>query len=285
MFPSANKKPTVTAVLNVFKRARNLEEQISAIRAQTFEVSEIIMWENGEDAAPDANVDIRIRSGANLGVWARFSAALNAKSDFIWMIDDDSIPGPNFLRSALDTFFETPGVIGSRGLRFRTSSSYTLYDEYGPVNPNEQAVRVDIVGHNWIFPREWLSYFWREYPSKFDHALAGEDIHLSFAVQKHLGLGTYVPPHPRGDLSVWGESAPTVAVMNDSVAISNSRESMKRFEKAFAHYVSSGFVIQNEADSTQTPLTQRIAGSVVRKAPYTAQRIALALGLRKRLRP
>jgi hypothetical protein len=243
------------------------------------------MWENGEETKPEAKVDLRIRSEKNLGVWARFSAALNASSDFIWMIDDDSIPGPNFLRSALATFAETPGVVGSRGVRFRSSRSYTLYDEFGPANPNETPVRVDIVGHNWIFPRDWLAVFWQEYPSKFDHPLAGEDIHLSFAVQKHFGLGTYTSPHPTFDLSVWGESAPTKDAMNDVVAISNHPQSMKRFEKALAHYVACGFVVQNEVGLDRPTLAEILTASMVRNAPYSAQKVARALGLKKKLRP
>jgi hypothetical protein len=277
--------PSVTAVLNLFKRGRKLEEQIYAIRSQTYPVSELLMWENGEDSSPEADVDIRIRSEKNLGVWARFSAALNAKSDFVWMIDDDSIPGSRFLESALETFSATPGVIGSRGLKFRTSKSYTLYDEYGPLNPNPDPVKVDIVGHNWIFPREWLGVFWREYSAKFDHSLAGEDIHLSYAVQKHLGLGTYVAPHPENDLSLWGEAAPTRESSKDPVAISTSPASMRRFEEALAHYVALGFEVQSEAAQIPPSRKDLFTGSVVRRAPYAAQRLAEVLGLKKKLRP
>jgi glycosyltransferase involved in cell wall biosynthesis len=275
--------PSVSVVLNVFKRGKNFSKQLDAVRAQKTPPKEILIWENGADKVEtDGQAGVsRARSDENLGVWARFSYALNASSEFVWLIDDDTIPGPGWLENALRTFRSNPGVIGSRGLKFSSSTNYLLYEEYGPNRPSEKVEEVDIVGHNWVIPREWLGYFWSEYGQKFPHDLAGEDIHLSFAVQKHLGLGTFVPPHPAGDRDSWGElSSESDFDGTDKAAISQSSESMRRFERAYAHYVKLGF----EPVCVRTQTEKRIdraLGSAISRWPYQAQRIANLVNLRK----
>ena len=109
---------------------------------------------------------------------------------------------------------------------------------------------MDYVGHAWFFEREWLTAFWRELPSPdlfaFEgepHALcAGEDMHFSYTLQKYLGLGTYVPPHPIADRSLWG-SDPDLAVTygTDGAAVSNLRQPHWKFDKAWAYYRARGF--------------------------------------------
>jgi len=273
------RRDTVSVVLNVFKRSANYEAQLAAIKAQTHPVTEIMVWENGNDSVPPGTASVHARSSKNLGVWARFAFALNATSDFVWMIDDDSIPGPEWLASALDAHDQTGGLIGSRGLRFRTTESYTLYDEFGPNNPNAEIVEVDIVGHNWIFPKPWLSSFWALGDSRFDHDLAGEDIHLSFAVQKFLGVGTFVPPHPPSGFNLWGESPALDSEFGrDPHAISGNPASMKRFEDAYAHYIALGFrPLCNRRVEFAPSVFDSVKARMVRQSPAFAHHVARIL--------
>lgn len=276
-------QPSVSVVLNVFKRGENFARQLDAVRAQTLPPKEILIWENGADKVELSGESgvTRARSEDNLGVWARFAYALNASSEFVWLIDDDTIPGPGWLENALRTFRSNPGVIGSRGLKFSSSTNYLLYEEYGPNRPSEKVEEADIVGHNWVIPRAWLGFFWSEYGQKFPHDLAGEDIHLSFAVQKHLGLGTFVPPHPADNQDWWGElSSQSDFDGTDENAISQSPESMRRFERAYAHYVRLGFEPVCVRTQTEKGIN-RVLGTVISKWPYQAQKIANLINLRK----
>ena len=277
------RRDTVSVVLNVFKRSANYESQLAAIAAQTQPVTEILVWENGNDSVPHQTASVHARSSKNLGVWARFAFALNATSDFIWMIDDDSIPGPEWLASALDAHYQTGGLIGSRGLRFRTPDSYTLYDEVGPNNPNSEIVGVDIVGHNWIFPRSWLGQFWSLGTSRFNNPLAGEDIHLSFIAQTACGAGTFVPPHPIDNRAVWGEQPALEAEFgSDESAISRDLSSMARFENAYQHYINLGFTPLCTRDSKNRPSSlDRLSAKALRRAPKLAHRVARWLKVQK----
>jgi len=136
------------------------------------------------------------------------------------------------------------GLLGTRGLRFLSPKRYHPFQSFGWDEPNEEVVQVDIVGHAWFFKREWLAAFWSELPPTDASKIAGEDIHFSYAIQKHLGLGTYVPPHPSSDLDVWG-SLPEYGkeLGMDQSAISSDREALSRFDVALNYYTSRGFTL------------------------------------------
>lgn len=259
---------------------------MDAIRNQSYPIKEILIWENGEEYADRSTVGpaTLIRSEKNFGVWARFALALNGTCDFTWLIDDDVIPGERWLESALETFNVNPGVIGSRGLRFNSSRAYLLYEEVGPNNPNEAMERVDIVGHNWVFPTAWLGYFWAEIDKRFDSPFAGEDIHLSYAVQKHLGLGTYTPPHSALNRSTWGE-LPNAGLFDglDKAGISNSPGALGLFEKAYAHYIKHGFTIEANRLGKES-LEAKLLGSAAHLNPDAMLRAARLVGKKKKRR-
>ena len=92
----------ITVILSGYKRPYSCLEQYKAIKAQTYEDVNIMFWANLVDdkiSFPKEVVDNceSIISSANYGVWGRFSLALNAKTPFICVIDDDTIPGKNWL--------------------------------------------------------------------------------------------------------------------------------------------------------------------------------------------
>lgn len=244
-------------ILNVFKRSANFSMQVAALRAQTIPPVEILVWENGDETVADLRVEgiFVARANRNFGVWSRFAFALNASGDYILILDDDTIPGKKWIENCLATIKTHPGLLGTRGLRFSSRYSYAGYSEVGLYSPNQEIERTDIVGHAWFFRRELLAAFWAEYPNRFPEDLSGEDIHFSYAIQKVLGLSTFVPPHPINDVEMWG-SKPDLAkdLGSDKVAISAAKGSLEKFEKAYSHYISLGFRIMVQSDSTVTDL-------------------------------
>ena len=195
----------ITAVLNGFKRPDVLQEQVNAIRNQTIPPAEIMLWQNATDGF-DTNLTGQLTTAAsnkNFGVWARFAYALNAKTEYIAVFDDDTIPGSMWFENCLNTMKSHEGLLGSIGLILDRPDSYRPHARYGWAEPNEKVVQVDIVGHAWFFKREWLTAFWRELPP-VDTTLVGEDMHFSYTIQKYLGLNTYVPPHPKHVPEMWG---------------------------------------------------------------------------------
>ena len=196
----------ITAILNGYKRPQFLNEQINAIQNQTIKPKEIMLWQNNSDGFENIipNNIVTAVSNKNLGVWARFAYALNAKTEYICIFDDDTIPGSKWFENCLETMKTNEGLLGTVGLIYNTPNTYNSHRRYGWADMNNsEAMRVDIVGHAWFFKREWLSSFWRELPP-VGIEIVGEDMHFSYTIQKYLGLNTYVPPHPIDDKEMWG---------------------------------------------------------------------------------
>jgi len=166
-------------------------------------------WQNtlhgvGYDLSPlfENGAEVAI-SNKNYGVWSRFAYSLNARADYICIIDDDTIPGNRWIENCLKTHETNPGLLGTIGLVFK-ENSYNPKRRIGWDQNNSTIEQADIVGHNWFFHRDLLSVFWRELPPITDTFLVGEDIHFSHMIQKYTTLKTWVPPHPTDDKSLWG---------------------------------------------------------------------------------
>lgn len=230
---------TISVILNGFKRPRLLKEQADAINNQT-EQTRLYVWQNTGQIDPEVERGaICASSNYNFGVWARFAFALNCNTKYVCVFDDDTIPGKNWLKNCKDTISINRGLLGTVGVIFN-DLSYRNYDRVGWPNPNAETQKTDIVGHSWFFEREMLCDFWRESEPPI-HNLSGEDVHFSYSIQKYSGLGTYVPPHPESDLSLWG-SQPHTAISYGvgSEAISSNCHA-SHFSANLLHYYNKGF--------------------------------------------
>lgn len=252
--------PTITVVLNGYKR-QNLREQVEAIKNQSVPVKEIFYWQNtvpgfeyDEDTYCQLNSAL---SNYNYGVWARFAYALNAKSDYVCVFDDDTIPGSRWLENCLETYKTHPGLLGGIGLRFK-NGDYELdqledgrYTRYGwESNPqcvgnNSEPVEVDIVGHSWFFSRDLLSVLWRELPEEHWTMLCGEDIHFSYMLQKYTDLKTYVPPHPPEDKTLWS-SLKAIEYGCDYHATAHITLASGEMKRYLQHCIDNGFTLYRD---------------------------------------
>lgn len=237
-----------SVILNVYKRENKLEDQIKAIERQTKPPAEILIWNNGNAKAEKIIKQFKSKipiistnCSTNLGVWARFSYALNARSEFLLMLDDDVIPGKKWVENCFNQFKEMPGVYGTRGVRFLSPNRYTPLEFYGWKNPNEQTIEVDIIGHSWFFKTEWLASYWGLASFSEMQVRAGEDMQLSFAVQQDHQLRSFVPPHPIDDMEMWGHVDADDETASDGNAISLRPDAYLNFDKALSNITNRGF--------------------------------------------
>ena len=118
--------PRVVAVIAAWNRRDLLREALEALLAQTTALAGIVVVDNGSDddsaavaaaTAPDAVV---VRFDRNTGGAGGFAAgiahALELRPDWIWAMDDDTIPTPSALEALLATTAALPevAVAGSR---------------------------------------------------------------------------------------------------------------------------------------------------------------------------
>ena len=245
---------SITVVLNGYKRQKFLNYQIEAVKNQTISPNEILIWNNGDyiDFKDfDKNISIA-NSSKNFGVWSRFSFALNAETEYVCVLDDDTIPGKGFFENCLNTMQISPALLGARGLRFLSKNRYQPHKSFGWDNPNEELQVVDIVGHAWFFKKEWLCYFWRELPLSNSSRIVGEDIHFSYTLQKYAGIKTIVPPHPLKNKDYWGSDPVMALRLGTGIeSISQNDSALDEFDKVLNLYTSTGFKLYKEEKNEQ----------------------------------
>lgn len=237
----------VTVIMNSYKRPHTISEQYEAIKNQTIKDISIMCWFNFDEDSRRENYPTDFVhnvpcafSNINLGVWARFAYALNANSKYICVVDDDTIFGSKWVENCLNTMTTHRGLLGCRGVRM-VGNDYNQYPacKYESICGNENIEQVDIMGHCWFFEKEWLRAYWAEMPYQLP-PFGGEDMHFSFAIQKHFGLKTYVPPQPKDDKEMWGSINPS-KYGEDMVATSRTKDGFIQANAYWNHLLSQGY--------------------------------------------
>lgn len=198
----SNDNCNYSVILTGYKRPEYLSAQIEAVFSQTIKPSSVYVWVNNVSCFEDVH-DERvkfIRSDENFSFWARFYFLGMVRSEFILLLDDDTIPGKKWVQNCYDSFKKQPGIYGTNGIKLR-GDFYYPNTCFGWKNPNEKAVHVHLVGHSWFFKQEYVQYMTKEKPLTYEN---GEDIFFSYSCKKYGGLNTYVPPHPKDDKEMWG---------------------------------------------------------------------------------
>jgi len=241
----------ITIVLNAYSRPELLQKQYESLLNQSIKPKEFLFWQNFE-----SNFNKKLShsdkllindtfkssiSNCNFGVWSRFYYALNARTEWICIFDDDTIPGKLWLENCLNTFHTHPGLLGTNGVLFG-DDNYTLAVNIGWHKcDNNEPVEVDIVGHSWFFHRDMLTYFCRELPPLDHNFLVGEDIHFSYMLQKYSNYKTYVPPHPPGNSEMYGSINGFINSMHFGKPISDQHNNLKDMGKYIKHCCDNGF--------------------------------------------
>ncbi len=244
-----NAPNSISVILCGYKRPHTVAEQLLAVQNQTHKPEEILFWQNKADKSInfDSNVVSKMKSAIsnyNFGVWARFAYALNCKSEYVCILDDDTIPGRKWLENCLTSFKKKPGLYGTIGLVFDSTDTYYKAQRFGwdGVN-NEDITEVDIVGHAWFFKREMLSTYWRDLQD-FEDMYVGEDMHFSHMLQKYTDLKTYVPPHPIDSKELWGS---TKGEKYGGDAVATAGFAVPIMDKYYKKIISRGFKIIRES--------------------------------------
>jgi len=238
--------PKITALINCYKRWDSLPLQIEAIENQTIAPHEICLWVNASEEFNKFDKKIfnkykTVISNYNYGVWSRFFHAMNSTGEFVCVFDDDTIPGSKWFENCFTEMKKREGLYGTRGVIFNPQANYKIAGDVGWHSGNQHTTEVDIVGHSWFFPRRYLSAFCAEAEIP-QSTICGEDMHFSYAIQKHLKAKTFVPPHPTTDLQMWG-SIPQHGMLwgTDKNAISNRSDIEEKFKNSLDFYRSKGF--------------------------------------------
>ncbi|XP_074569298.1 uncharacterized protein LOC141825938 [Curcuma longa] len=234
--------PRVTVILNHFKR-RTLCAQLDSLLNQTvpFHHVWVLSFGSPNEAVLRGIVGSYnhsrisfISSSYDFKYYGRFQMALQTESDFVYILDDDMIPG----RRMLEILTHVGGtekyknsVLGSIGriLPFRqkdfTFPSYRKFrsKEAGLYLPDpayditvEKIVQVDFLSSSWFLSADLVKTLFVETPFTF---MTGEDLHLSYQLQKYRNAGSFVLPVDPNDKETWGDSEHRLAYVSETTVI------------------------------------------------------------------
>lgn len=191
----------ITAILTGYNRPLSIHAVHAAVETQTIKPDDIWVWYNrGTEPQVECDNSKIVMCNHNFGFYSRFALALLAKTEYVALFDDDTVPGPRWFENCMETMQTHEGILGTVGIRL-TGKSYQNHFRFGWPRPLTEPVDVDLAGHAWFFRRDWLKYMWMDKPLTFEN---GEDIHFAAQAQIHGGIKCYVPPHPSDDLDCWG---------------------------------------------------------------------------------
>jgi len=196
--------PSISVILNVYKRPHMLEPQLESILGQTVNVNpkNIHVWYNFSDVEQLSPSIPEVKTYVcnwNTKFFGRFTLPLLCRTKYIAIFDDDNLPGCKWFENCLNVINteETNGVLGGTGVILKDTENFKVGwngDTF------DHTMRVDFIGQTWFFRQEWAKYMWYEPPICWDN---GEDIMFCYLVQKYGGVNTFVPPHPTTDTDMW----------------------------------------------------------------------------------
>uniref|UniRef100_A0A0D3FBT6 Uncharacterized protein n=1 Tax=Oryza barthii TaxID=65489 RepID=A0A0D3FBT6_9ORYZ len=262
---AAGNQPRVTVILNHFKR-RTLCAQLDTLRRQTvpFHRAWVLAFGSPNEAAlrrivgsyNDSRISF-VSSGHDFKYYGRFQMALQSESDFVYVLDDDMIPGARMLEiltHVAGTDKYRNAVLGSIGriLPFRqkdfTFPSYRKFrsKEAGLYLPDpaydiavDRIVQVDFLSSSWFLAADLVKALFIEVPFTF---MTGEDLHLSYQLQKYMGAGSFVLPVDAGDKETWGDSEHRLAYVAETTVI--FKDIVQVRDEQWWRALTSGYVTQ-----------------------------------------
>lgn len=292
MFDPSDTKFDISVVVNLYKRPECLEKQLQALENQTLKPTKIMLFHDAVASGEPITLpsmlkdkfDIIEVATKNTGVWGRFKFAKQAKTNYVCVFDDDTIPGNRWLESCHYQMQHQEGLYGANGVIMINPEEYPLnFISFGWKNPNKKLLAVDFVGHSWFFKTKWLDSLFQAPKSIQELKICGEDMSFSYQLQKVLNLPTYVPPHPSRKYDLYG-SLPGYARKFGStkVALSACKHNTTLYNKAINILLQQDYkwqtVLQNkQASLKRICLMHKIIKSICGAIPFSNfRRIARA---------
>ncbi|RWW77418.1 hypothetical protein BHE74_00014424 [Ensete ventricosum] len=234
--------PKITVILNHFKR-KTLCAQLDSLLNQTLPFHHLWVLSFGSpnevslrtiaESYNNSRISF-ISSRYDFKYYGRFQMALQTEADFVYILDDDMIPGKKMLEilshvGGTDKYKNS--VLGSIGriLPFRqkdfTFPSYRKFrsKEAGLYLPDpayditvERIVQVDFLSSSWFLSADLVKTLFVETPFTFK---TGEDLHLSYQLHKYRNAGSYVLPVDPNDKDTWGDSEHRLAYVSETTVI------------------------------------------------------------------
>jgi hypothetical protein len=200
------KDESCAAVITLWKREDYLEEQIEALQSQTKKVSTILLIQNenhfevSSDLIERYNLKI-IKSTVN-SLYTRWIIGYLLSEKYIYVLDDDVIPGNRWVEIAINALEKYNALIGPSGRR-AAIGQIPAWNSVETFDGKDQLC--DWVCNSYFFKREWINLITSADRYK-DTQKTYDDIQLATTLKIFGGVNCVVPGQSKEDLSINGHT-------------------------------------------------------------------------------
>lgn len=178
----------IITILTAYKR-NYFQQQIESLKSQTVKIDKIIILQNEKhidltcikETFPDIYI---ISSDYNTKYWGRYAIASICNTEYILMMDDDIIPGKQWIENCFRMNQTENCIVCGNG---RDINNIEAIGDSGRVDKDTQMA---FGGHSWFFRKEWVKYILNEKPVSL---YTGEDIAFCALSKIHGGITTWIP--------------------------------------------------------------------------------------------
>lgn len=183
-----------------YLRPEHLDKQLNWAESQD-KVNKIVVGHLENDLTPEFDFQGYevLRWKQDPGIKSTFinCTVHPAETDFVLLLNDDILPGQDYLDFVSNCYRKNPGAYGAFGMNL--TGNY--YDRFFPkAENNEEIVEVDAIGQSYFFPVEYLGYYFSETMPK--DWTSSDDLWFSYQLAKN-NKPRYIPPHPVGSPEKW----------------------------------------------------------------------------------
>jgi len=190
----------ITTVLTVTDRLEYLQSQLESIKNQTVSSEIFIHWNNDTEYELEYPSVIYRNQHKSTPLYSRFINSINITTPYVFICDDDTLPGKKYLEKCLEFSKNKDVCIVSCGMNFNEGE--TKYNVNKRIRQSEflkVPTQVNMGGQGYFLKTELL----RKYCNYKTHStLSGEDIHLGFVCYKE-NIPIYVLDKDENDKDTW----------------------------------------------------------------------------------
>jgi hypothetical protein len=200
----------VTVILNEYRRPMTLRRRLDAAARQDGALVThvwVCVFHEPDQSRLQAllgecsrrHPDVRfhyVASDFDFRYYGRFQMALQAPTEFVYVVDDDIIPAPGYVAHCISHVRELEGAVGTFGWRFpnRQIASYRDGEWLHSLPPRPNVVVPTVASMlccHFFLKTEWVRHLWADEPLTFR---TGEDFYLGRNLFKFGGVNCFVIP-------------------------------------------------------------------------------------------
>lgn len=157
----------ITALITCCKRLHNVERIWQALRSQSQPCDDVWLFYNGKDDLAPGDLPPfgrTIRSTDASDHYTRYAVGLAAPTEWVFIIDDDCVPGPRWVENCMETARRLgDGIFAPAGGRIhRPDFASAPYEAEGDVRlmthpRRSRPIEVDVPFHSFLLKRRHLA--------------------------------------------------------------------------------------------------------------------------------